>query len=183
MSIIFQLVHRSTFALLSICAFAAVSGCATNTSDPCAHNPSQDHIGGAVVGVLGGSYTACENQLRDQIAHANIRADELKLKAGRLEQRATELQGEERAAVLRLAATNRSVDDAISRLNTLRAQRTEDQARLATLRRQEEQLSRRLIAASDPNRDVRADIASLEQEEEALLREIDAVEAALSESL
>ena len=154
---------------------ALLSACMATSGDPCADAERDVELFALLDNSLSGTYDACLDDLRDDLARIRLRARVLQGEADRLEAEAGALEGERAEAVRRLAGLNARQSDALSRLEGAREGQVVDQLVLDDVLEREQQLASELEAL---NRDGGVDSAEarrLEREQSDLMERIDAL--------
>ncbi|MEL7346744.1 MAG: hypothetical protein AAFS07_11400 [Pseudomonadota bacterium] len=155
-----------------------LAACAT-AADPCAAARGSAADRNMWVNVLAGNYSACEAEMRTDLANARARAAAWESEAARLERRAAETDGQAAAAARRAAAASQALSEAIAERDRLATERGASEERLRELQRREAALERELsgVAAQD-GQVSQIQIAQIEDDIAALRDEIRALEEA-----
>ncbi len=127
-------------------AAGLLSACMATSGDPCADAERDVNLFTLLDNSLSGSYGACLDDLRDDLARARLRARVLQGEADRLEAESETLEGERAEAALRLAGLNARHADALNRLEEAREGQTVDQLVLDDVLEREQELASELEA-------------------------------------
>lgn len=111
-------------------AVALVLAACAPAADPCARANQPVNIFTLLANTTTGSYDACLDDLRGDLAAAQLRATTLRAQAAALEAEAARLDGERRAAAERLAAINQRQAAAVARITALDRSRAVERAAL-----------------------------------------------------
>ncbi len=158
--------HRPLAATVALALLAA---CAQPGADNCDQANRSINFVNLLANSVSGSYDACLDDLRGDLAAARLRARSLEAEAQNLRAEEARLSGERRRAAGRLAALNERQAAAVSRLTEASADREVERAALEQALAQERQTSAALAdqniqGGADPARAaaLEAEIARLE---------------------
>ena len=156
-------------------AAAFVSACMVTSGDPCADAERDIDLFTLLDNSLSGTYDACLDDLRDDLARARLRARVLQGEADRLEAEAEALEGERAEAARRLAGLNARQADALNRLEEAKEGQTVDQFVLDDVLRREQELASELEALNRDGGIASAEARRFEREQSDLLERIEAL--------
>ncbi len=154
-------------------AAAFLSACMATTGDPCTDADRNVDLFMLLDNSLSGTYDACLDDLRDDLARARLRARVLQGEADRLEAEAEVLEGERAEAARRLGELNARQAAALNRLEEAREGRAVDQLVLNEVLDREQALADEL---ESHNRDGGIDVIEaqrFERQQSDLLERID----------
>lgn len=172
----------STAKLTGLIAGLFLSGCSTTTGQtPCSYDFRDQGFFGAAGSVATSEYQRCTDHLLAQLTELQVKASGAARDAKRLEVLAEKTVGEEREAVLGLAAVNRESQAALDDLNRLRASRKTNQNQLNDLIRKQAEMEEKKNSLS--NRALSGQAATLNAQIVALKRQQDALRNAIREEL
>ncbi len=154
---------------------AFLSACMATSGDPCADAERDVNLFSLLDNSLSGTYDACLDDLRDDLARARLRARVLQGEADRLEAEAEALEGERAEAARRLAGLNARQVDALSRLEEAREGQAVDQVVLDDILRREQELASELEALNRDGEIDSVEARRLEREQTDLMERIDAL--------
>ena len=154
---------------------AFLSACMATSGDPCADAERDVNLFSLLDNSLSGTYDACLDDLRDDLARARLRARVLQGEADRLEAEAEALEGERAEAARRLAGLNARQVDALSRLEEAREGQAVDQVVLDDVLRREQELASELEALNRDGEIDSVEARRLEREQTDLMERIDAL--------
>ena len=154
---------------------AFLSACMATSGDPCADAERDVNLFSLLDNSLSGTYDACLDDLRDDLARARLRARVLQGEADRLEAVAEALEGERAEAARRLAGLNARQVDALSRLGEAREGQAVDQLVLDDVLRREQELASELEALNRDGGIDSVEARRLEREQTDLMERIDAL--------
>lgn len=154
---------------------AFLSACMATSGDPCADAERDVNLFSLLDNSLSGTYDACLDDLRDDLARARLRARVLQGEADRLEAEAEALEGEHAEAARRLAGLNARQVDALSRLEEAREGQAVDQLVLDDVLRREQELASELEALNRDGGIDSVEAQRLEREQTDLMERIDAL--------
>ena len=154
---------------------AFLSACMATSGDPCADAERDVNLFSLLDNSLSGTYDACLDDLRDDLARARLRARVLQGEADRLEAEAEALEGERAEAALRLAGLNARQVDALSRLEEAREGQAVDHLVLDDVLRREQELASELETLNRDGGIDSVEAQRLEREQTDLMERIDAL--------
>lgn len=164
---------RHILAVPVIAAF--LSACMATSGDPCTDAERDVNLFSLLDNSLSGTYDACLDDLRDDLARARLRARVLQGEADRLEAEAEALEGERAEAARRLAGLNARQVDALSRLEEAREGQAVDQLVLDDVLRREQELASELETLNRDGGIDSVEARRLEREQTDLMERIDAL--------
>ena len=150
-----------------------LSACIATSGDPCADAERDVNLFTLLDNSLSGTYDACLDDLRDDLARARLRARILQGEADRLEAESETLEGERAEAVLRLAGLNARQADALNRLEEAREGQTVDQLVLDDVLEREQDLASELEVLNRNGGIDSAEAQRFEDEQSDLMERID----------
>lgn len=154
---------------------AFLSACMATSGDPCADAERDVNLFSLLDNSLSGTYDACLDDLRDDLARARLRARVLQGEADRLEAEAEALEGERAEAARRLAGLNARQVDALSRLEEAREGQAVDHLVLDDVLRREQELASELETLNRDGGIDSVEAQRLEREQTDLMERIDAL--------
>ena len=154
---------------------AFLSACMATSGDPCADAERDVDLFTLLDNSLSGTYDACLNDLRDDLARARLRARVLQGEADRLEAEAGALEGERAEAARRLAELNARQADALTRLDDAREGQVIDHLVLDDVLKREQELASELERLNRDGGIDPAEAQRLEHEQSDLMERIDAL--------
>ncbi len=156
-------------------AAAFLSACMATSSDPCADAERDVDLFTLLDNSLSGTYDACLDDLRDDLARARLRARVLQAEADRLEVEAEALEGERAEAARRLAGLNARQVEALNRLEEAKEGKSVDQLVLDDVLTREQELASELEALNRNGGIDTAEAQRFEREQSDLMERIDAL--------
>ena len=156
-------------------AAAFLSACMATTGDPCADAERNVDLFTLLDNSLSGTYDACLDDLREDLARARLRARVLQGEADRLEAEAEALEGERAEAARRLAGLNSRQADALNRLEEAKEGQAVDQLLLDDVLKRELELAGELEALNRDGGIDSTEAQRFEREQSDLMERIDAL--------
>ena len=156
-------------------AAAMLSACMATTGDPCADAERNVDLFTLLDNSLSGTYDACLDDLREDLARARLRARVLQGEADRLEAEAEALEGEHAEAARRLAGLNSRQADALNRLEEAKEGQAVDQLLLDDVLKREQELAGELEALNRDGGIDSVEAQRLEREQSDLMERIEAL--------
>ncbi len=156
-------------------AASFLSACMASSGDRCADAERNVDLVSLLDNSLSGTYDACLDNLRDDLARARLSARVLRGEADRLEAEAEALEGERAEAARRLAGLNARQADALDRLEEARAGQEVDHLALDDVLRREQELASELEALSREGGINDVEARRLERQQSDLMERIDAL--------
>lgn len=150
-----------------------LSACMATTGDPCADAERDIDLFTLLDNSLSGTYDACLDDLRDDLARVRLRATVLQGEADRLAEEAEALERERAEAALRLAELNARQADALNRLEDAREGQAVDQLVLNDVLESEQELANELESLNQDGGIDAAEAQQFEREQSELMDRIE----------
>ena len=163
------------FGALSAAALAAAACAPPPGADPCEAANREVNLFSLWGNTATGVYDACLEDLRGELARAQLRVRVLQGEATRLDAEAASLEGERAEAARRLAAANRRHSEVLARLDAAREGQNVDRARLNEVLAREDNLARELEALNREGAASAEEADRLSREQDDLMQRIDAM--------